>query len=80
MTNEKLFVDLSDDQAEKVVGGVGVGVGGGSTGFFGWGTSPNQSAGPNGLINAGFKPPGVTKTVGHNDITVSSPGPKMPEI
>jgi hypothetical protein len=37
MKNEQLLIDLSDEQCEKVVGGVGRGTSGGnSAGFFGW--------------------------------------------
>ena len=78
MKKEQLFTQLSDEQAEKVVGGVGVGVGGGSTGFFGWGTNPMNADGDQGLILAGFGAPGVSKMVGKNNLTVSVPGPKLP--
>lgn len=73
MTNDKLFVDLSDDQAEKVVGGVGITTNGAgsSAGFFGWGTNPKSAERPTGLINAGF--PGADAgdlTAGPNKIIV----------
>ena len=78
MKKEQLFTELSDEQAEKVVGGAGAiiaGVGSpvAGAGVNGWGVGP--SAG-HGLGSAGFTPPGVMKTVGANDLTVRTPGPK----
>ena len=73
MKKKQLLTDLTDEQCEKVVGGVGVGVGGGSTGFFGWGTNPKSAARPTGLINAGFTPPGVQFEPGESGLTVSIP-------
>jgi len=73
MKNE-LFTDLNDDQAEKVIGGVGQGSSpGSSAGFFGWGTSPNQSAGANGLFRAGFTPGDKNM---NSAVPVIVPGPK----
>jgi hypothetical protein len=70
----ELFTDLNDDQAEKVIGGVGQGSSpGSSAGFFGWGTSPNQSAGANGLFRAGFTPGDFNP---NSAVTVVVPGPR----
>jgi hypothetical protein len=74
MKNEQLLIDLSDEQCEKVVGGVGKGASpGSSAGFFGWGTSPNQSDGPNGLFRAGFTPGDFNP---NSTPSVVVPGPK----
>jgi hypothetical protein len=61
MKKEQLFTDLNDEQAEKVVGGVGRvggGLGGGAgAGTNGWGAGGTPSAG-HGLIGSGnFAPP-----------------------
>ena len=75
MKNEKkdLWVELSDEQSEKVVGGVGSGnpPGAGINGWFG-----GPSAGTNGLINAGFSAPGSAGSPGQSGITVTVPGDK----
>ena len=73
MNKKQLWIDLSDEQAEKVVGGVGAGPGPGA-GINGWFGGP--SAGTNGLINAGFNAPGVKTLRGNSGIAVTSPGPK----
>ena len=52
MKNEKLFVDLSDEQAEKVVGGVGFGPGPGA-GVNGWGIEGSPAEG-GGLCSTGM--------------------------
>ena len=73
MKKKELFRDLSDEQAEKVVGGVGAGArpGAGINGWFG-----GPSAGTNGLINAGFSPgTAITKTL-PSGVMVTVPGPK----
>ena len=73
MTNEKLFVDLNDDQAEKVVGGVGQGTTpGSSAGFNGWGAEGSPSEG-GGLFHAGFTPGDFNP---HSAVNVVVPGPK----
>jgi len=54
MKKKQLLIDLSDEQCEKVVGGVGRGTtGGNSAGFAGWGigghglsTAPGQNFSP----------------------------------
>ena len=54
MKKELLFTDLSDEQAEKVVGGVGLGTtGGNSAGFAGWFGGTNAADGDQGLSGAG---------------------------
>ena len=78
MKKKELFKDLSDEQAEKVVGGVGRVFPGGPTpgaGINGWGAPGTPSAG-GGLISAGFTPPGVLKSPGASGIMVRVPGGK----
>ncbi len=71
MKNE-LFTDLNDDQAEKVVGGVGRGASpGASAGVNGWFGGP--SAGTNGLFRAGFTPGDENP---NSAVPVIAPGPK----
>ncbi len=65
-----LWNDLTDEQSEKLVGGVGSGDVPGA-GIAGW-----NGDGTHGLAGAGFAPPGVQMTVGANDLTVTTPGPK----
>ena len=56
MKKDQLWTELSDEQCQKVVGGVGRGeTPGTSAGFNGWGAAPNPSAG-HGLFSAGFVP------------------------
>jgi hypothetical protein len=73
MKKEQLFTELSDEQAEKVVGGVGVqggGQGGGAgAGTNGWGAAGTVSEG-GGLCHAGFF--GFV-FVSHGGVTVSHP-------
>jgi hypothetical protein len=75
MKKEPLFTELSDKQAEKLVGGVGrigrgndFGAGAGSTGWFG---GPPGSG--HGLSSAGFTP-GDLNPNSHGMVVV--PGPK----
>ncbi len=71
MKKGQLFTELNDQQAEKVVGGVGIGADpGDSAGVNGWGAPPGSG---HGLFNAGFKA-GHSITAGPNNIIV--PGPK----
>ena len=78
MKNGQLLMDLTDEQCEKVVGGVGRIVVGGpmpGAGLNGWGAPGTPSAG-HGLINAGFSPPGVPMMAGSSGIHVGTPGDK----
>ena len=68
----ELFKDLSDEQAEKVVGGVGAGTPPGA-GAFGWGGTGHPSEG-HGLKSAGFMAPGEPNL--HSAVEVTVPGPK----
>ena len=72
-----LWDDLTDEQSEKLVGGVGAGPtpGAGENGWFGDGGPP---PGPedHGLIGAGFTPPGVQISPGVSGLNVTVPGPK----
>ncbi len=75
MKNERLLVDLSDEQCEKVVGGVGAGeviAGAGTQGWFGRGSSPGD---PNntGLIGSGQFIGPASLSTGASGITVWSP-------
>ncbi len=78
MKKEQLFTQLSDEQAEKVIGGVGIlgpnfaGAGAGTQGWFGNGGGPPDPT-DNGLTRAGFTP-GTTMEAGPNTIMV--PGSK----
>ena len=78
MKNEQLLMDLTDEQCEKVVGGVGVqgdrfaGAGAGTQGWFGNGGPPPDGSN-NGLDGAGFTP-GNLMRAGPNMIMV--PGRK----
>jgi len=66
-----LWNDLTDEQSEKLVGGVGRGDIGPGAGINGWGVGP--SAG-HGLISAGFTAPGVLNP--NSAVRVTNPGPK----
>ena len=66
--------ELSDQQCEMVVGGVGVGPTPGK-GINGWGAAGTPSAG-HGLINAGFSPPGQQMSPGQSGLNVTVPGDK----
>ena len=71
LTDVRLNVtELTDDQSEKVVGGVGSGPVPGA-GIAGWGAPGTPSAG-HGLLSAGFSAPGEQMTVGA--VTVTVPG------
>ena len=78
MKKKQLLTDLTDEQCEKVVGGVGVHgpnfgmAGAGSQGWFGNGSGPPDPT-DNGLTRAGFTP-GNTILAGPNTVTV--PGAK----
>jgi len=59
MKKKQLWIDLSDKQAEKVVGGVGIGASpGSSAGFAGWfgNGGPPMDDSDNGLFRAGKTP------------------------
>ena len=71
---KELWDELSDEQSEKVVGGVGAGTSGGnSAGFDGWNGNGNRADGDQGLFGAGqgFGPTVVTH--GANDTSVVHP-------
>ena len=75
---KKLWTDLSDEQAQSVVGGVGVVQEGGSVfgaGFYGWigGANHLNPEDHKGLITAGFTP-GTYMDAGPNSISL--PGTK----
>ena len=78
MKEEQLLMDLTDEQCEKVVGGVGIlgpnfaGAGAGTQGWFGNGAGPPDPT-DNGLTRAGFTP-GNKMFAGPNEIMV--PGRK----
>ena len=78
MKKEQLLMDLTDEQCEKVVGGVGITgdgfamAGAGTQGWFGNGSGPPDPS-DNGLTRAGFLP-GTMKMAGPNHIMV--PGAK----
>jgi hypothetical protein len=79
MKKKQLLTDLTDEQCEKVVGGVGIldpdrfaGAGAGTQGWFGNGSPPPDGSN-NGLDGAGFTP-GNTISAGPNTIMV--PGRK----
>ena len=80
MKEEQLLMDLTDEQCEKVVGGVGIkggpndgGAGAGTRAWFGNGMGP-QDPSDNGLTRAGFIAPGGEIMAGPN--TIGVPGPK----
>ena len=79
MKNEQLLIDLSDEQCEKVVGGVGRlgggqggGAGAGTQGWFGNGSPPPDGSN-NGLDGAGFTPGDMNS---HSAVGVMVPGAK----
>ena len=59
MKKKELFTDLSDEQTEKVVGGVGSGPAPGA-GANGWGGTTLFN--PSGNLNAGLQPRGFKPT------------------
>ncbi len=66
MKEEQLLMDLSDEQCEKVVGGVGIGANPGeSAGVAGW-----FGNGPNGLFGAGKVPGSMTAGKSGNNIII----------
>jgi hypothetical protein len=79
MKEEQLLLDLTDEQCEKVVGGVGVqgdrfaGAGAGTQGWFGNTSGPPSNPDNHGLAGAGFTP-GNIMSAGPNMIMV--PGRK----
>ena len=71
-----LWNELTDEQSEKLVGGVGAGEAAPGAGANGWGADGQPSAG-HGLISAGFSPPGDQMVdVGASDVNVTTPGDK----
>ena len=72
MKNE-LFTDLNDDQAEKVIGGVGIGDSPGDSagvqGWFGDGEGPPDPS-DHGLFGAGFVPAHIDAGKSGNRIIV----------
>ena len=60
MKKQQLWIDLSDEQAEKVVGGVGRDLGdpgaGAGTNAWGFGTPFNPSGNPNAGLRKNFVP------------------------
>ncbi len=75
MKKEQLLTDLSDEQCEKVVGGVGAGddpAGAGTQGWFGRGSFPGD---PNntGLFGSGQFVGPAPKSPGKSGITVWNP-------
>ena len=78
MRNQKLFTDLTDEQAEKVVGGVGstvpAGAGGAGAGTVGWfGDGPGGIGNP---LNHGLD--GSGQFVGPTDNLNAAVGVKVP--
>jgi len=80
MKKEQLLTDLSDEQCEKVVGGVGIGnlSGAGSSagvqGWFGNGAGPPDPT-DNGLFGAGFMPGYMTTPSGNVIWIPTKPAP-----
>ncbi len=75
MKNEQLLMDLTDEQCEKVVGGVGRGEESGantSAGFVGWFGGPPGSG--HGLFNAGHSPTFFTTKSGVTVWVPATPG------
>ena len=75
MKNEQLLMDLTDEQCEKVVGGVGR-AGGGQGGGAGAGTAGWFGNGPNGLFGSGQFSGPVLGDAGPNEDHVFRPGKK----
>ena len=72
LTDARLITELTDEQSEKVVGGVGSGPVPGA-GIAGWGAPGTPSAG-HGLLSAGFSAPGASNP--QSAVTVTVPGTK----
>ena len=75
MKKQKLFTALTDEQSEKVVGGVGQGeaiAGAGTQGWFGNGSGPPDPS-DNGLFGSGQFSGPVPKSPGKSGITVWNP-------
>ena len=73
MRKEKLLTELTDEQCEKVVGGVGIGATpGSSAGFAGWFGNGAPPPGPedNGLFGAGKVPGSMTAGKSGNNIII----------
>ena len=76
MKKKQLLTDLTDEQCEKVVGGVGRVLAGGSpagAGVAGWFGGPT---GTHGLASAGFTPPPATNPNTPLGVVVKVPGDK----
>ena len=73
MKKKQLWIDLSDEQAEKVVGGVGIGADPGSSagvqGWFGDGEGPPDPS-DHGLFGAGKMPGSMTAGKSGNNIII----------
>ena len=73
MKEEQLLIDLSDEQCEKVVGGVGIGDTPGSSagvqGWFGDGEGPPDPS-DHGLFGAGKVPGSMTAGKSGNNIII----------
>ena len=71
--NTSLWNDLTDEQSEKLVGGVGIGatpgMSAGVQGWFGNGEGPPDPS-DHGLFGAGFVPGGMTAGGSGNNIIV----------
>jgi len=66
MKKKQLLTDLTDEQCEKVVGGVGIGASPGeSAGVAGW-----FGNGPHGLFGAGKTPGSMTAGKSGNNIII----------
>ena len=70
MKKKPLLTELTDEQCEKVVGGVGRGDSGPGAGVNGWGDGPTGSTG---LFSAGFTPIDLNP---NSSVRVVVPGPK----
>jgi hypothetical protein len=70
MKQEQLLTDLTDEQCEKVVGGVGIGPNpGGSAGFNGWGAGGSVTEG-HALFHAGKAPGSMMAGKSGNNIII----------
>ena len=79
MRKEQLLTDLTDEQCEKVVGGVGIGATPEtSAGVNGWFGGPNRSGIERGLNHAGFTPQGADNILmsGSDNMGTIVPGDK----